>query len=253
MPGDIHIERAFEVADDGMQGVVGYFYYVAACQKTASRSSITRNLPNWSRQPPAIQITTEWVRHYDPKELSQDMETLFPSYHARVALVSLISIFESALVRFCERLKGLNISGCPSQNFYKARLQWAFNIANDSTTMARSKSQLTDLCREVDHARRIRNLWMHNNGLFDENYEKGIPIGGKIPIVVAQYYQWKISRKPLAIAISPNHFINLSIAHITLLHHVHSAIQTKYFDPKYAYSYKGKGKRIEWSRILGGL
>ena len=31
MPGDKEIKRAFEIADDGMQGVIGYFHYVKTC------------------------------------------------------------------------------------------------------------------------------------------------------------------------------------------------------------------------------
>jgi hypothetical protein len=253
MSGDTQMETAFEVADDGMQGLIGYFYYVCACQKTSRRSSITRNLPNWSEHQPAIRITTEWVRHYNPKELRRDMETFFPLYHARVALVSLISIFESSLASFNARLKALNIAGLPRRNFYKTRLEWAFSIAKDSKTMLNTKSLLTDICLDVDHARRIRNLWMHNKGLFDPKYENGITVDGRAPIRVPEYDQWKIKRTPLAINILPETFLRLSVAHITLLHHVHSAIQTKFFDPNYSYSYKGRGKRINRSRILAGV
>ena len=32
MPRDQVLKKVFEIADDGMQGAVGYFYYVAACQ-----------------------------------------------------------------------------------------------------------------------------------------------------------------------------------------------------------------------------
>ena len=45
MPRDQEIKRAFEVADDGMHGAIGYFLYGIACKKSASEIKILSHLP----------------------------------------------------------------------------------------------------------------------------------------------------------------------------------------------------------------
>ena len=54
MPRDKVIKRSFEIADDGMQGVIGYFFYGLACKKLApedqfSRDSTKRRYTNYTR------------------------------------------------------------------------------------------------------------------------------------------------------------------------------------------------------------
>jgi len=40
MPRDPIIRQAFEIADDGMQAVIGYYFYVAACQYLAKPQAV---------------------------------------------------------------------------------------------------------------------------------------------------------------------------------------------------------------------
>ena len=99
MPRDKDIRKSFEITDDGMQGIIGYFFYVIACKESATSKDISIRLPENQ-----IQITVEWVRFYNQQDLIQIMESCFELYHARTCLISLISIFETALKRFIGRL-----------------------------------------------------------------------------------------------------------------------------------------------------
>lgn len=249
MPRDEEIKRAFEIADDGMQGVIGYFHYVKACQSLAEQSEIVKELP-----PRSIQITYEWVRPYNPQELCQVMQDDFLFYHARIALISLISIFEGALKNFIARLVETKKPLKAPRGNYKARLKWAFNIAKQSTYGPNSmKNRIPDLCLNVDHARRIRNLWMHNNGLFDEEYGNGISVNGRKPIIVPEYKEFlKNKKKQIPFVLNPDAFKMFSLSHIELLHQLHDAIQRRHFGQKRSYEYGAERKRIKWHRLLVG-
>ena len=256
MPRDTEILRTFEIADDGMQGVIGYFYYLTACQEIADKEVVKGKLPFVDKDKPALHrlpITVEWDRYYDPNELIGAMDDVFLSYHARTALISVIAIFEAALKGFAKRLKETQkgFITLPKKNNYEARLDWAFKLAKDSQSMARTKRLLPDCCLDVDHARRIRNLWVHNKGFFDEGYDHGIAVNGKSHKIAPEYQQWKKDGKPRSVYLNPDDFEILSVSHITLLHHVHDAIQRKYFGETEGYSYRGEKKTINWHRVLG--
>ena len=45
MPRDKRIRTAFEIADDGIQAILGYFHYVAACQRIANPVIVIDYLP----------------------------------------------------------------------------------------------------------------------------------------------------------------------------------------------------------------
>lgn len=254
MPRDREIKRAFEIADDGMQGVIGYFYYVKACQNLATQSEIVKRLPI-HKELYSIQITNEWRRHYDPQELCKFMQNFFLLYHARIALISLISYFEGALKNFIVRLVNTKKIEKLKLRSYKERLIWAFGIAKQSkygTDMM--INIIPDLCIYVDHARRIRNLWMHNNGLFDEGYGDVISVNGRQPIIDHQYKKFlKNKKQPVPVVLNPDVFEQLSCSHIELLHHLHDTIQRKYFGQKISYGYKPERKIIEWRRLLLGV
>jgi len=253
MPRDKKIRKSFEIADDGLQGTIGYFFYVIACKGSAKSNEIAKRLP-----PEAIPVTQEWVRYYDQKELLQIMDSCFELYHARICLISSISVFESALKGFIERL---NILGHISNNKvkklrnYKQKLVWAFDMVSGSTYGTKSmQSRIPDLCLQVDHARRLRNLWVHNNGLINEKYNSDcIPIAGKLSIIVDAYRDYKKSRRNIPIALNPVSFISISCSHIEFLHQLHYNIQKKYFGQKRAYSYRASRKKIEWHRLLIGI
>ncbi|MDY6854179.1 MAG: hypothetical protein SWO11_05660 [Thermodesulfobacteriota bacterium] len=60
MPRDKKIRKSFEIAYDGLQGTIGYFFYVTACKGSAKHNEISKRLP-----PNAIPVTHEWVRYYN--------------------------------------------------------------------------------------------------------------------------------------------------------------------------------------------
>ncbi|MBU4261222.1 MAG: hypothetical protein KKC76_04990 [Proteobacteria bacterium] len=253
MPRDRSIRKSFEIADDGLQGTIGYFFFVIACKDSAKFNEISQRLP-----PGAIPVTQEWVRFYDKEELVQVMESCFNFYHARICLISSISIFESALKDFITRL---NAKGHISNNrvrnlkYYKQKLEWAFEMVSASTYGTRSmKARIPDLCLQVDHARRIRNLWMHNNGLLNKRYKTDcISIPGKSAILVSAYDEYKRTKRKIPIGLTPESFIHICCSHVELLHQLHYNIQKQYFGQQRAYSYRASRKKIEWHRLLIGM
>lgn len=252
MPRDKDIRKSFEITDDGMQGIIGYFFYVIACKESATSKDISIRLPENQ-----IQITFEWARFYNQQDLIQIMESCFELCHARTCLISLISVFEAALKRFIGRL---NETGHISNNqerhlkHYKKKLEWAFGIVSGSTYGTKSmQSRVSDLCLHVDHARRIRNVWMHNNGLLNKRYGSDcISISGKQSIVVSAYQEYRKTKKQIPISLRPDSFMYICLSHIELLHQLHYNIQKKYFGQKRAYSYRALRKNIEWHRLLIG-
>ena len=86
------------MADDAMQGAIGYFIYGAACKQFASKDTVSASLPSH------IQITHGWARNYSPDDLCKAMERCFEPYHARVSLIAIIGAFEGALLRFASRI-----------------------------------------------------------------------------------------------------------------------------------------------------
>jgi hypothetical protein len=250
MPRDRQLRRAFEVADDAMQGAIGYFLYGTACKRGASNQAILAELP------PDIQITHAWGRNYFPGDLCRIMDDCFEPYHARVSLIAIISAFEGALLNFTQRLAAVIKTFTPPRDNYKKRLEWAFSLALQSTYGdPQMQARVPDLCLDVDHARRIRNLWMHNNGLFNPRYAKdGIPILGRQPIIAAVYIEQvrKRRRKHVPITLSHDEFERFSRSHIELLHDHHDTIQKHHFGQKQSYHYGRMKKGIEWRRLLTG-
>lgn len=253
MSRDERIKNIFEVADDGMQGVLGYYYYVKACQETSERDEVINNLPSFP-----MRITHQWGRFYDARELCQAMEPTFLPYHARVAVISIISIFEDALDRFIVRLEETGKIPSTSRRFYKTKLNWAFGTALQSTMGSEKEiKRIPFLCADVDHARRIRNLWMHNNGFLDERYATDvIEIKGQDPIIVDEYKEFLADKtKSVPFILNPDAFENsIALSHIELLHHLHHTIQRVHYGEAVPYrGYVKEGKKIEWHRYFIGV
>jgi hypothetical protein len=251
MPRDPHIRRAFEVADDAMQGAIGYFIYGTACKQSAPTQAVLAALP------PHIQITNDWGRNYIPGDLCQTMEDCFEPYHARVSLIAIIGAFEGALLTFARRIAAADKTFIPPKGKYKKHLEWAFSLVQQSIYGdLQMRARIPDLCLDVDHARRIRNLWMHNNGLFDFGYATdGISVQGRQPIIEPLYIAQvqKKRRKSVPIVLSRDGFGQLSRSHIELLHHLHDTIQKHYFGQKQSYHYGRMKKGIEWHRGMPGV
>lgn len=232
-----------------MQGVLGYFHYMTSCMRVADKNRVIDFLPK-----DKYQMTNDWERYYKPIDLYNAMEKHFPYCHARICLVSIISIFESVISDFIDRL---NETGHESKKFgsYKSRLKWVFNITNESTYgSSQMIERIPENCLVIDHARRIRNLWLHNNGLLDDNYgEDGIEVRGREPIVDKEYKRYKEGKKPFAINLKPGGFEYFTFPHIEMLHHLNDTIQRKYFGQDKPYSYEAEKKTIKWRRLLIGI
>jgi len=250
---DLKIKNAFEIADDGMQGVLGYFHYVVTCQNLSDRNEIQNNLPNYSPigERHSIRITNDWVRYYSPEELIDAMDNIFIFYHSRISLISIISIFEGLLSSFVDRLVETNNIQPLRNNFYKTKLDWAFSQMPSNVSDRDKKLNYFLL---IDHARRIRNLWMHNRGLFENLYETDvISIDVKSPIIDPLFLKYKQNQKPTPCLLTPENFEKHCLAHIDVLHLLHYWVQKQYFDNNYeGYSYVGELKTIVWHRLLTG-
>ena len=253
MPRDPNIKRTFEVADDAMQGAIGYFLYGIACHNKAPVQEVLFTLP-----PTSIPITHDWDRHYQPSELCEAMRESFLPYHARVSMIAVISAFEAAITRFEERLAATGKIQRPSRqdSYYKRRLQRIFEQVRQTTYgTLEMRNRIPTLCLDVDHARRIRNLWMHHNGLFGPTYKAdAIQIPGHNPIVDPSYVKFvqKRRRSVVPIVLTNEGFFGLAKSHIELLYQVHDTIQRKHFGQIRAYSYRQLKKPIEWHALLLG-
>ena len=249
MPRDRKIKRTFEIADDGIQGVFGYFLYAFACQSSTTFDGIVSKLP--AKQ---IPIMHEWDRLYCPQDLAKAMGRMFTPYHARVTLIAIIGMFEAGLRNFIERLiEAGKINRCPGRN-YKNRLEWAFSIAARSDYGTNEMHRrIPNICLDVDHARRLRNLWIHNNGLFDDGYADCIVIRNKNPILKPDFLKYqRDKRKKIPALLTETEFFSMYKSHVELLHHLHDRIQRDHFGQKQAYGYHGLKKRLEWERLLIG-
>ncbi len=254
MPRDQKLKRAFEVADDGMQGVIGYFYYVCAAQYIAKEQIIVDYLPHGGvlengsfKRQFCMKMFHEWIRFYDPVELVSTMRAVFTPYHIRTCMLGIVSIFEAYLSNSIDRLVGTKKVSV-IKGGYKKRLEWVFPFILTSKYGNKSmQDRRPNLCLDIDHARRIRNLWMHNNGNFTILYKKdSIKIDNHEPIIVPEFNKFTKSKKskiPFPVNISL--FETISRSHIEALHHIHNMLQVKYFGQKRWYDYKQEKKGIE--------
>ena len=256
------MKKAFEVADDGMQGAVGYFYYVAASQHIAKEEVIIDYLPkiavpkNGSFEIQfSMQMFHEWVRYYDPGELVRTMRSVFTPYHIRTCLLGIVSIFEAYLSNSIDRLVRKGKMSTIADT-YKKRLEWAFPIVLNSTYGSTPmQNRRPNLCLDIDHARRIRNLWMHNNGNFTRRYkDDAIKIPNHKPIVVPEYQRFiKLPKSKVPFPVDVALFDTISRSHIEALHHIHNMLQVRFFAQKQWYGYNREKKGIQWSRVLFGV
>jgi hypothetical protein len=251
MPRNIDIQRNFEVADDALQGLLGYYLYVVYSARCATRECILGNLPK-----KVIPITHAWDRYYSPQELVDIMEKLLEPYQTRISFVAMVNIFEVATGSFTNCLQRAGhpqtIPGNPKH--YKNRLKWVFEkVAASTIPDPKIQARITDLCLDVDHGRRLRNISVHNNGLFDDEYEKGIEVGGRKPLIHPDYRRYvKDKSTPVPMMLHLTDYVQLSRSHIELLHVLHYEIQRQDFGDTTSYSYRDEKKSIEWHRVLLG-
>jgi len=252
MPRNLDIQRVFEISDDSLQGLLGYYLYVVNSARCSTGDCIRHNLPK-----KVIPITHAWDRHYSPQELVDTMEKLLLPYQTRTSLVAMVNIFEVATGSFANCLQDTghrpNIPGDPRH--YKNRLKWVSEkVATSTIPDPRIQARITDLCLDVDHGRRLRNISVHNNGLFDDRYGNDcIKVAVQKPLIHPDYQHYLKDRsKPVPMILHPSDYVKLSKSHIELLHVLHYEIQHQDFGDTTGYSYRDEKKPIEWQRVLLG-
>ncbi len=202
-------------------------------------------------------MTNEWSRVYAPADLVAVMRGTFPHYHVRSCLIAMAAIFEGVLTDFWEILESRNIPQAKGRNSdYRPRLDWAFDRLTKTTYGSQGMlARLDQNRRDVDHVRRFRNCYLHNNGLYNSKYETtSLPIRGRSDLH-EDYVKWKADQtKPCPVVPDDRDFDKYYKAHVELLHQLHDVVQRE--DCGYTgtgYSYQEQGKIIDWSRIMLGI
>lgn len=262
MTRDQEIKRAFEIADDSLQGVLGYHLYVVAMQKDINVQKMWKHLPDQ-----AIPHTFSWIRFYQKESLTKAFTPpIFELYQSRISLIAMTSVFEVALENFilCLEEKGhpqtLNgkklFKKTERRLSYKDCIKWAYNESlNCDIGDQKAVERLPRTFGMIDNARRLRNLIIHNHGLFNTKYAKDAVDFGGIQKELHPLYEkvFKIKpQEPTPILITTEDIIRFNQAHVETLHVLHNQIQKAYFGCLTGYDYRREKKPIEWDRVLWG-
>lgn len=189
---------------------------------------------------------TDFVRH---------MQDSFEFMHCRSSLLSMVAAFEIALQRFKERLWDLNRLGSKGPTYvsaeYKPLLNWAFQqMKNTNAGSDEMRKRLPEVCGDVDNARRLRNLSLHNNNKYAQTYIDDVIDGWVKPQFLPRSQQDVKNREPIFLTNAD--FTRLSCSHIECIHMLHNTIQRKSFGVKEDYDYAKEGKTTEWYRMVSG-
>jgi hypothetical protein len=251
MTRDPKIKEIFEIADDSLHGLLGYSLYTYAAfqaSQVITKEEIKKRLPK------ALPMTHEWVRFYDPDELISVVSTMNPDFLARSCLVTMVSTFEVALGQFVECLDNSgHQTGIAGRAGYKACQGWAFTkVANSDWGTPAMQARIPDLCVHAEHGRRVRNLYMHNRGMFDTTYGTDVvPIQGRANEFHPEYQRWMTNQSQMILyPLKYFDYLGFSKSHIELLHCLHYEIQKQEFGDTSGYDYKKEGKGIIWNRLL---
>jgi hypothetical protein len=247
MARDGVIEKTFTTADDAMQGLWGLQSYIRAAVLVADRNQLGQRLPQG-----AFKLTHEWERYYDPGELICEMAKVGEYVVSRMCLVNLVAVFEAAVRQIHQRLKDCGHTGGLSNSYYKTLLKWAFGtVRNNPVGSGPAIGRLPGTCGDVDNARRLRNIVVHNNARYEERYKDDAIVDGWVEVKYeAGFEDAIIYKRPLLL--SPNRFEAFSWSHVELFHILHNTIQRGFFNHDAGFNYRDEGKAIEWHRILSG-
>ena len=262
MNRDTDIQRVFEIADDSLQGVLGYHYYVIAAQRDVDAEKIWEYLPDQS-----IPHTFSWVRYYRKRDLTNAFRPpIFELFQSRISLIAMTNVFEVALENFIRYLeqKGHSqflygkrlLKSKKEKLYYKTCVKWAYNESRKCDIGDRDAiKRLPITLGIIDNARRLRNLIVHNHGLFNTIYEEDAINSNGIVKDLHPHYQQIFKKKPqrpTPVIMTTEYFDRFSRAHIEVLHVLHNRIQKEYFGFSKPYSYRREQKSIEWNRVLWG-
>jgi hypothetical protein len=256
MSRDKDIQHVFEIADDSLQGVLGYHLYVIAIQLAANSEKVLENLPA-----DRIPITFSWDRFYQKQDLLEAFKLpVFQIYQSRISLIAIVNVFEVALEGF---IRHLNSNGHPQylgnrklkEPPLKQCIQWAYEqLFQCDIGDTEAIKRLPTTFGIIDNARRLRNLIVHNQGLFDDGYEKDAINSNGIVVDLHPGYSFSKTnpQRPVPIIMGTGDFLEFTKAHIEVLHLLHNFIQKKYFGFQKAYDYIEEKKAIEWDKVLWG-
>ena len=246
MARDGPTEAIFTTADDQMQGLWGFHRYVQAATDVTPPDSLLHRLPQNT-----FQLTHEWGRYYDPKEMADRVCEMREFLLCRQSLLGLVSVCEAALLRLNGHLASMK--RCVELSGNKKLLVWAFTVVQKSPVASPEAAvRLPETCGDLDNARRLRNCIVHRNGCYDgEMYLREIIQDGW---VIPQFEKNSKNAAPKGepIVLTTERFEHLTRSHIEFLHILHNTIQQQEFGHSIPYSYADEGKRIEWYRILSG-
>ena len=254
---DADVQRVFEIADDSLQGIIGYHMYVAAIQQAVDREKIHERLPKDS-----FQITWDWVRFYQREDLVRVFRTAaFELFESRILLIAMTNVFEATLGDFIDLLhrKGFCQYASAKERKrmgYKQYVEWICRLLKRVQRGDYGNKQAIERLAQtlgiIDNARRLRNRVVHNRALFDESYEEdAIRLDG---IAVDLHPDWKKFKanpgSQIPVIIDWRYLKRLLITHIEVLHVLHNCIQREYFGVSQGYNYKREQKPIDWERML---
>jgi hypothetical protein len=122
-------------------------------------------------------------------------------------------------------------------------------------------AKIPALCLDADHARRLRNIIVHNQGCINDKYANNFSKINEIfdnqdfqPIynqAIEDYRKNQAARIP--VIITHNDYCQSLIHHLRLLHFLHNEIQLQYFNCTEGYDYRKLGKPIVWHRVFFGV
>ncbi len=244
---DREILAVFESTDDALQGLIGYHFFV---KETAQKLGVSHLLSD--RRLISLQITHEWLRTFEVRQFFQHIADSAELQHCRTMLLAIIQQFEVALRRMKRRLWRLDKLGSRSPAYkepdYKPLLRWAFQIVrNTSVGSLTMRRRLPDVCGDVDDARRLRNLSMHENNYFTQKYvDDAIRMKGVSPQFVPSYVDGK------KIFLTNPDIEKFLYSHIEFLHMLHNTLQRSFFGCREDYNYSKEGKQPELFRLISG-
>jgi len=251
MSRDLAIQRTFETADDSLHGIIGYHLYTIAMQKAVDEQDILRYLPEKS-----FQTTFSWIRYYNKEQLTKAFEPpCLELYQCKIQLVALTSIFEALLSDFIKFLQTKGFIKTSIRDSYKSFIEWAYSQSLKANIGEKAALERLPISFGIiDNARRLRNLFTHNNGLFNKRYEKDAMRKNGIVVDVHPFYKEyeKNPRKKVPVVMDWRYFNKFILAHIEALHILHNQIQSEFFGVSEGYSYVEEGKPIDFRRVLWG-
>jgi hypothetical protein len=251
MNRDKDLQRVFEIADDSLQGVLGHYLYVLAVQSACDFEKVPAFLPS-----KVFPMTFSWDRMYNKQDLIEAFkQPVFEIYQGRLSLLSIVTIFDVALNGFIETLNARGFSQKLANHKLRQCIIWAYDqLVPCDIGDTKAVKRIPKTFGIIDNARRLRNLIVHNQGLFNERYEKQVIT--ERPFIVDMHPHYSFFKanpqKPTPVLLDKNSFMYFSRAHLELLHLLHNRLQKKYFGYQIAYDYLTERKRIEWTKALWG-